>query len=122
MKIIVRPLIIMILGFALLAACSSHSSTNAPSIYGRWAVAKVVYEDSSEKFLGAGNFVNIFDDYIVEGAQGYGKRRYPYERNQDALILMSGGESVVWDVVLISKDQLRINTPIGLYILDKNLE
>ncbi len=114
----VNPVARLGLAFFLLTLLGcSGKETAAQNIQGRWTLSEVVYEDGTTKTLGDGNAVVFEPLAIVEVIEGLGKRRYPYSLNKDTLLLKVGNEQVVWKVVEQKIDSLKINTPIGLYVL-----
>ena len=117
MKITQRYYIFLMYVLVSLTACVSVADENKPNIYNTWVLEKIIYDDGSAKVLTEGNFVQIHEDYLVEMFKEYGNRRYAYVRNNKTISLDSGGEKVVWEIVLHNNQELQIKTPIGLYIL-----
>jgi len=91
---------------------------NQSNIYGTWKLEKVIYGNNSVKVLKEGNFVKIHKDFILEIIKYYGNCRYDYIRKNNILNLASGDSIITWEIILQTNQELRIKTPIGLYILN----
>ena len=102
----------------VIISCSPDEST--PSIYGQWILQSIQHSDDEVRVLEEGNFIIIEEDHIFEVIKGNGKRRYSYnEIESDKLLIRSGGVDVEWVIKEKKNNELKIQTPIGLYFLKR---
>jgi hypothetical protein len=102
-------------------ACASTAEVDSNTYYGKWTLNKVVDEDGDFRDFTKepGNFVHIKRSEVSEIIAGHGVRSYPYTQEGDVLILISGGVPIVWSIVENSEHSMKIDTPIGRYILSR---
>lgn len=105
----------------LVAACASPSGSVSENDYGQWTLNQVVYGDGDSKDFSSnpGNFVDISPAEISEVYAEHGKRTYSYTREGDVLTLFVGSERITWTVVDRTSGGLKIDTPIGRYVLSR---
>lgn len=105
----------------LITACVSPFGAEVDSDNGQWVLKQVIYDDGDSKDFSSnsGNFVDIGQAEISEVYADHGKRTYPYTRDGDVFTLLVGDERITWTVVDRSSDRLKIDTPIGRYILSR---
>jgi hypothetical protein len=117
----IKSIIICILTSFLLVACASNTEVGSNSYHGKWALTEIIYNSGRSRDFTKepGNFVHIKETEISEIIVGHGVRSYPYTQEGDVLTLISGGEPDVWSVVESTEHSMKIDTPIGRYILTR---
>jgi len=121
-KIIRTPSPITLFISLLIAALISLSGCKQENsdFLGFWKLEKVVYEDNSEKTfpLDSGAGVEFTHTDIIEHYSSTHKQRYHYSIKGESLELTSqAGEVITWQLKQHDQQTLRIDTPIGTYVL-----
>jgi len=116
-----KSIIVYIFLSILLSACASKAEVDGNSYYGKWTLNKVIYESGRFKDLSnkPGYFINIGKTEVSEIMAEYGVRTYPYTQEGNVLTVTSGTRDVTWAIVERSQYSMKIDTPIGRYILSR---
>jgi len=101
-----------------LTGCLFDSSKNN-SIYQKWILKEVIYDDGSINILGTGNYIVITKESVTEIIAGHGNRFYKYTQDGDNLYLLPETNNVIWVLNRDGNNNLTIRTPIGLYVLQQ---
>lgn len=117
----IKSIIICIFASILLMACASSSEVDSNTYYGKWTLNKVVDEDGDFRDFTKepGNFVHIKKSEVSEIIAGHGVRSYSYIQRGNVLTLTSGTHDFIWTIMESSEHSMKIDTPIGRYILSR---
>ena len=105
----------------LLLGCASKAEVEGNSYYGKWTLNKVIYESGRFKDLSdkPGYFINIGKSEVSEIMAEYGVRTYPYTQEGKTFTVTSGTRDVTWTIVESTEHSMKIDTPIGRYVLTR---
>jgi len=117
MKILSKVFILFFL-ISSLTGYLFDSSKNS-SIYQKWILKEVIYDDGSVNILGTGNYIEITKESVTEIIAGHGKRLYKYTQDGNNLYLLPEIHNVTWILNRDINNKLTIQTPIGLYVLQQ---
>ena len=117
----IKSIIVGLFFSIFIIACTFNTGVESNSYYGKWTLNKVVDEDGDFRDFTKepGNFVHIKKSEVSEIIAGHGVRSYPYTQEGDVLTLISGGVPIIWSVVESTEHSMKIDTPIGRYILTR---
>ena len=117
----IKSIIVSVLLSVFIVACTSNTEVGSNSYYGKWTLNKVIYESGRFKDLSnkPGYFINIGKTEVSEIMAEYGVRTYPYTQEGNVLTVTSGTRDVTWAIVERSQYSMKIDTPIGRYILSR---
>jgi hypothetical protein len=116
-----KSIIVYVFLSFLLSACASKAEVESNSYYGKWTLNKVIYESGRFKDLSnkPGYFINIGKSEVSEIMAEHGVRTYPYTQEGDVLNVTTGTHDVTWTIVEPSEYSMKIDTPIGRYVLTR---
>jgi len=117
MKILSKVFILFFL-ISSLTGYLFDSSKNS-SIYQKWILKEVIYDDGSVNILGTGNYIEITKESVTEIIAGHSKRLYKYTQDDNNLYLLPETNNVIWVLNRDIHNKLTIQTPIGLYVLQQ---
>jgi hypothetical protein len=117
----IKSIIVCIFLSIFIVACTSNTEVEASSYYGKWTLNKVIYDDGDFKDLSdkSGHFINIGKTEVSEIMAEYGVRTYPYTQEGDVFTVTSGTRDVTWTIIESSQHSMKIDTPIGRYVLTR---
>jgi len=75
--------------------------------------------ETSSTIFEKGEFVEIQKEYIIRGSKDHGTHRYNYVRNKNTLSLAMGNKFIIWEIILLNKQELQLKVDFGLFILKR---
>ncbi|MFT7110993.1 MAG: hypothetical protein ACI843_002670 [Psychrobacter glaciei] len=117
----IKSIIVGLVFSIFIVACTSNTEVESNGYYGRWTLAKVVYDDGDFKDLSneTGHFINIGKTEVSEIMAENGVRTYPYTQEGDVLNVDYGSGIDTWTIVEPLEHSMKIDTPIGRYVLTR---
>lgn len=117
----IKSIIVSVLLSVFIVACTSNKELGSNAYYGKWTLTKVVYDDGDFKDLSnkSGHFISIGKTEVSEIMAEYGVRTYPYTQEGDVLNVNYGSGIETWTIVEPSEHSMKIDTPIGRYVLTR---
>jgi hypothetical protein len=117
----IKSIIVGLFFSIFITACISNTEVENNGYYGKWTLNKVVDEDGDFRDFTKepGNFVHIKKSEVSEIIAGHGVRSYSYIQRGNVLTLTSGTHDFIWTITESSKHSMKIDTPIGRYILSQ---
>jgi hypothetical protein len=117
----IKLIIISILLSLCVIACVSNTGLESNRYHGKWTLNKVIYDDGDFKDLSdkSGHFINIGKTEVSEIMAEYGVRTYPYTQEGDVFTVTTGTRDVTWTIIESSEHSMKIDTPIGRYVLTR---
>ncbi|MFT7260524.1 MAG: hypothetical protein ACI9MS_002393 [Glaciecola sp.] len=118
----IKSIIVCFFFSLFITACTSNSEVESNSYYGKWTLNKVVDEDGDFNDFSRepGNYVHIKKSEVSEIIAGHGVRTYPYTQKGNVFTVTSGTRDVIWTIVESTEHSMKIDTPIGRYILTRD--
>lgn len=115
----IKLIIVCIFLSIFIVACTSNAEVESNSYYGKWTLNQVVYDNGDFKDLSnkPGHFINIGKTEVSEFLGEYGVRTYPYIQEGDVLSVTYGSSVGTWTIIESSEYSMKIDTPIGRYVL-----
>lgn len=117
----IKSIIVGLLFSIFIVACTSNTEVESNGYYGKWTLNKVIYESGRFKDLSnkPGYFINIGKTEVSEIMAEHGVRTYPYTQEGDVFTVTSSTRDVTWTIVEPSEQSMKIDTPIGRYVLTR---